>query len=135
MLFRSAALDGDRSGNEAHYLRALEYAERAGDLLQRIRIHSNRGSRHYEEGSYQESIEETSEALRLAELTGIVVFRALALLNRGQATFRLGSLDEAMADFEGAREQWQRLQSRQAAYRSEERRVGKECRSRWSPYH
>ncbi|GBD86063.1 HTH-type transcriptional regulator MalT [bacterium BMS3Abin02] len=111
-----AALDGDRSGNEAHYLRALEYAERAGDLLQRIRIHSNRGSRHYEEGSYQESIEETSEALRLAELTGIVVFRALALLNRGQATFRLGSLDEAMADFEGAREQWQRLQSRQAAY-------------------
>ena len=23
----------------------------------------------------------------------------------------------------------------QAVYRSEERRVGKECRSRWSPYH
>ena len=23
----------------------------------------------------------------------------------------------------------------QARYRSEERRVGKECRSRWSPYH
>ena len=23
----------------------------------------------------------------------------------------------------------------QYAYRSEERRVGKECRSRWSPYH
>ena len=23
----------------------------------------------------------------------------------------------------------------QAYYRSEERRVGKECRSRWSPYH
>ena len=25
--------------------------------------------------------------------------------------------------------------ARQAAMRSEERRVGKECRSRWSPYH
>ena len=24
---------------------------------------------------------------------------------------------------------------RSATYRSEERRVGKECRSRWSPYH
>ena len=24
---------------------------------------------------------------------------------------------------------------RRLAYRSEERRVGKECRSRWSPYH
>ena len=28
---------------------------------------------------------------------------------------------------------WQRL--REAVVRSEERRVGKECRSRWSPYH
>ena len=26
-------------------------------------------------------------------------------------------------------------QDRMAASRSEERRVGKECRSRWSPYH
>ena len=26
-------------------------------------------------------------------------------------------------------------QSEEAALRSEERRVGKECRSRWSPYH
>ena len=25
--------------------------------------------------------------------------------------------------------------SRSSCYRSEERRVGKECRSRWSPYH
>src|SRR5690554_7810159 len=29
----------------------------------------------------------------------------------------------------------QRLADRQHATRSEERRVGKECRSRWSPYH
>src|SRR5256885_9804889 len=27
------------------------------------------------------------------------------------------------------------LQSTATVYRSEERRVGKECRSRWSPYH
>src|SRR2546430_17189863 len=27
------------------------------------------------------------------------------------------------------------LEARQAEHRSEERRVGKECRSRWSPYH
>ena len=26
-------------------------------------------------------------------------------------------------------------ESRKVIYRSEERRVGKECRSRWSPYH
>ena len=27
------------------------------------------------------------------------------------------------------------IQKMSEAYRSEERRVGKECRSRWSPYH
>ncbi|CAN0410309.1 unnamed protein product [Ectocarpus fasciculatus] len=29
----------------------------------------------------------------------------------------------------------QLLPTRPHSYRSEERRVGKECRSRWSPYH
>ena len=29
----------------------------------------------------------------------------------------------------------EKIQSRKESYRSEERRVGKECRSRWSPYH
>src|SRR3989441_12054609 len=33
-----------------------------------------------------------------------------------------------------ARTRWQLTESRRAM-RSEERRVGKECRSRWSPYH
>ena len=28
-----------------------------------------------------------------------------------------------------------REEDRHVTYRSEERRVGKECRSRWSPYH
>ena len=28
-----------------------------------------------------------------------------------------------------------KLKEKLADYRSEERRVGKECRSRWSPYH
>src|ERR1039457_459573 len=30
---------------------------------------------------------------------------------------------------------WKKLTNRPRPYRSEERRVGKECRSRWSPYH
>jgi len=30
---------------------------------------------------------------------------------------------------------FRRLHARLHPYRSEERRVGKECRSRWSPYH
>ena len=37
----------------------------------------------------------------------------------------------------GIREAGQQLDAgaQQFAFRSEERRVGKECRSRWSPYH
>ena len=35
----------------------------------------------------------------------------------------------------GFTRQYAGLQALQESYRSEERRVGKECRSRWSPYH
>ena len=34
-----------------------------------------------------------------------------------------------------AEEQISDLEDRMVEFRSEERRVGKECRSRWSPYH
>ena len=33
-----AALEGDRGANDAHYLRALEYAQQAGDVLQLVRV-------------------------------------------------------------------------------------------------
>src|SRR5206468_10070797 len=33
------------------------------------------------------------------------------------------------------RRSWRRSAGRKRGWRSEERRVGKECRSRWSPYH
>ncbi len=113
-----AALASDRAGNEAHYLRALDHAERAGDLWQQMRIHTNRGSRHEEEGSYAESIAETEQALRLAELTNDAAFEALALLNRGQARLHLGAVDEAAADFAAARLRWDSIGSRHAAYAS-----------------
>ena len=49
----------------------------------------------------------------------------------------LGRTDAAIVKAQGAYqagEFFSRLQL-PARYRSEERRVGKECRSRWSPYH
>src|SRR5260370_4435272 len=42
---------------------------------------------------------------------------------------RLLTAEEGRSIVDAAREQ------EQPAHRSEERRVGKECRSRWSPYH
>ena len=41
------------------------------------------------------------------------------------------SLDEFNPSGISTEQEW----STPAGYRSEERRVGKECRSRWSPYH
>jgi DNA-binding SARP family transcriptional activator len=111
-----AALDGDRGANDAHYLRALEHAKRAGDLLQVIRIRTNRASLHLEEGSYEAALGELDRALPLADLTGFAMFRALGLTNRGESLLRLGRLDEAVADLEAAKAIYQRMGSRNVAY-------------------
>jgi ATP/maltotriose-dependent transcriptional regulator MalT/DNA-binding SARP family transcriptional activator len=111
-----AALEGDRASNDAHYLRALDHAERAGDVLQVIRIRVNRGSRNLEEGAYEAAIVELDLAIRLADLGGFGAFRALALTNRGESRLRLGRLDEAIADLDAARAIYQRLGSDDVAY-------------------
>jgi DNA-binding SARP family transcriptional activator/tetratricopeptide (TPR) repeat protein len=111
-----AALDGDRGANDAHYLRALDYAERAGDVLQLIRVRTNRGSQFFEEGAFEESIEELDHALRLADLAGFSLFRALALSNRGDAHLQLGRLETAVADLEAARRLFEQLDSRLVSY-------------------
>ena len=111
-----AALNGDRHGNEAHYIAALDHAKRADDVLQQVRIHVNRASHHLEEGHYLEAIAESDQALTLAEVGDIVPFKALAMLNRGQALSRLGRLEAADADFTGARREWERTRSRHVAY-------------------
>jgi ATP/maltotriose-dependent transcriptional regulator MalT/DNA-binding SARP family transcriptional activator len=111
-----AALDGDRAANDAHYLRALEHAESARDVLQVIRIRVNRGSRNLEEGAYDAAIAELDLAIRLADLGGFGAFRALALTNRGESRLRLGRLEEAIADLEAARAIYQRMGTDDVAY-------------------
>ena len=111
-----AALDSDPRANAAHYLRALDHAERAGDVLQSIRIRVNRGSHHIAEAQYAQAITELDVAIRLADLTGFAAFRALALNNRGEALLKLGRLDEARAELEAARLLYQRLESKLVAH-------------------
>src|SRR5256885_7216580 len=53
---------------------------------------------------------------------------------RREQTQLLGALENALAEAEADRTA-PRLFVVEAPPRSEERRVGKECRSRWSPYH
>jgi ATP/maltotriose-dependent transcriptional regulator MalT/DNA-binding SARP family transcriptional activator len=111
-----SALEGDRAGNDANYLRALEAAEQAHDVLQLARIRTNRGSRAIEEGFHAEALAELEIAVRLAELAGFAPVLGLALSNRGEAHLGHGRLDEAVADFETAKATFQRIGSSMVAY-------------------
>ena len=84
-----AALLGDRHENADAYRLAMRHAQRAGAVVQIVRIHSNRGSHHMEEGHYAAALEELDSAIDLAELIGSDNFGALAYSNRGDTYRRL----------------------------------------------
>ncbi|MEU6713965.1 BTAD domain-containing putative transcriptional regulator [Nonomuraea sp. NPDC046802] len=107
-----AALDGDRRANDAHYLRALEYAERAGDMVQLIRIRANRASRYLDEGAYAEALAETEIAVRLSDLVPFAPYAALNVANRSTALMGLGRLEEAAAEAADAAARWEAMGSR-----------------------
>src|SRR2546425_9969640 len=75
-------------------------------------------------GLAEEAVAEYREAVRLKP-DYTAAYRGL-----GRALERAGRLDEARAAYGRGLEV-----ARQTGDRSEERRVGKECRSRWAPYH
>ena len=104
-----------QAANDAHYLRALQAADRAGDVLHLARIRANLGSRSTEEGFYREALVELEAAMRLAELSGYAAFLALAQTNR-RGPARLGRLDEAIAELEAAKVTYQRMGSHKVAY-------------------
>jgi ATP/maltotriose-dependent transcriptional regulator MalT/DNA-binding SARP family transcriptional activator len=111
-----AALDGDRAANDMHYLRALEHAERARDVIQTIRIRSNRGSHFLEEGDYTNAMVELEIALRLSDMTGFELWRAISLSNRAQVNHARGRLEEAVADLGQARAVFRRMGSTLESY-------------------
>lgn len=106
-----AVLEGDRAANDRHFRLALEHAQRAGDVLQTIRIRVNRASHCQDEGRYDEALAELEEAIPMADLAGFAAFQALGLHNRGDTYRCLGRLDEAVADFEAAKQHYQRIGS------------------------
>lgn len=111
-----AASDGDRVANDWNYVRALQHAERSGDVLQIARIRSNRGSRLMEEGEFESALSELDLAVRHADLGGYGVMLALALSNRGEVLVKLGRLDEARNDLGTAIDLLQRQGSSLVAY-------------------
>ena len=71
-----------------------------------------------------DQIEETENEIIIGSMVSL---RQLEL-HRGLNNYTQNSVRDAVKDIVG-------VQFRNLATRSEERRVGKECRSRWSPYH
>jgi DNA-binding SARP family transcriptional activator len=111
-----SALDADRRANETHYFLALNAAERAGDVLQLIRIRTNRSFHYVEEGYYEDALAELETVLPLAEMAGYAVFLGLACINRGDALRGLGRLEEAIAEYETAKFHYQRIGSTDLCY-------------------
>jgi ATP/maltotriose-dependent transcriptional regulator MalT/DNA-binding SARP family transcriptional activator len=111
-----AALEGDRAANDMHYLKALEHAERGRDVVQTIRIRSNRASAYLEEGEFDSALAELDIALNLADMTGFELWRGLSLSNRAQVHGYRGRLEEAVADFNEARTALRRIGSLLESY-------------------
>ena len=76
-------------------------------------------------GIIAEVYKEAGQSVKQGEvLAKVKVIPELGQLNSAESRVRLAEINAAQAETDFARTQ-----------RSEERRVGKECRSRWSPYH
>src|SRR5256885_9524649 len=90
---------------------------------------------------------QAEDGIRDYKVTGVQTC-ALPILGSatvpGELRFWLGWAQEVAGDRSAAQESWRKARSELEPFlkeqpenysRSEERRVGKECRSRWSPYH
>src|SRR2546428_8577547 len=85
-------------------------------------------------GLFLTSLVVRTEDVRLSSL---IVFIAVALLAIPTFITGVGAQEKIVADPGISNDLIQRHEgaAELAIWRSEERRVGKECRSRWSPYH
>jgi ATP/maltotriose-dependent transcriptional regulator MalT/DNA-binding SARP family transcriptional activator len=106
-----AGMEGNRIAY-GHFREGLEAAERAGDVLQTMRIRVNLQMPLFEDGRYEEALEELELAVEQAELSGYDFFRALGLNNQAETNLALGRLDEALAQCESAIAVYGRLGSR-----------------------
>lgn len=107
----SAMLAGDRRTNARNWALALAAAERAGDVLQLIRIRANRGSHLVEEGFPAEALAELERAAGLAEQVGYTVAVGLCRTNLGQCLLHLGRVGAAVAEFDRGKAAFQAIGS------------------------
>jgi ATP/maltotriose-dependent transcriptional regulator MalT/DNA-binding SARP family transcriptional activator len=106
-----ASMEGDRVALD-HFREGLDAAERAGDVLQLIRLRVNLQMPLFEDGRYEEALAEVDVAVRQAETAGYEFFRALGLNNQAETSLALGRFEEAIAYGQAAAEIYRRIGSR-----------------------
>src|SRR3989441_2693011 len=115
-----ANMQGDYARAVGAYTRAIAAYEQAGFHRGIAESRHNLGITYREQGRLDHALEAADAAVRDAEWLNDRGFKAQALAGRAEIRLAQGEPELAI---------------REAQERSEERRVGKECRSRWSPYH
>src|SRR5258708_34704421 len=121
----------------------LSTSTRLGRVVDRVRSLSDRFQQLPDFGSTAEFFEEQRVMLydQLDKLTSRsrLLQRALTTFYLAVGVFVATSVAIGVVAFLGARGAWVPVATGLIGafflFRSEERRVGKECRSRWSPYH
>ena len=90
--------------------------------------YGNLGNAYRRLGDFKKAIECHERHLKIAKEVGDSSGEGKSYCNLGNAYHSLGDFKKAIEYHEGHLKIAKEV-------RSEERRVGKECRSRWSPYH
>ena len=153
----------DYAGAERHLLYWLEEARQGGDLRGALMLRNELVGHYRKTGQQDKALENGEAALALLERLdfGDTISAGTTCVNFATALNAFGENERALTLFERARPIYEssaatrpellgglynnmaltcvalgRYGEAEALYdRSEERRVGKECRSRWSPYH
>ena len=90
--------EGDLAAAETHLEIAFEATQRAGNVLAECSARTRRAMLRLAQGRYADALVAADGALALAERIGFAIFLAWALSVRGHVQYRLGRLDEAVAD-------------------------------------
>ena len=122
--FRSTTTSDDRSEQLKVYLHRLG----DGEDLEKVRADF---MREFEQVDAAEIMKAEQELMR----EGTPLSEVQKLCDIHSALFHGATREERIADTEKAMGELHQTHKIEALLRSEERRVGKECRSRWSPYH
>lgn len=110
-----AAAQGHRCDADAHYSSALNTVPGSA-LLQHLWVRTDHALHLLEQGLPAAALTGAEEALRLGDRCGFQVLRGIAATVRGRANVMLGRLGPAADDLTAARDLFQRLGSRFAAW-------------------